>query len=132
MCHCDFNCECECQCGCVKSFSGVYQGSGNVYFVSLETGNTVVEVQDILLEIKKIANEIYYITFVELSPNPGTTFSCVATQSSENKYFIQSSTSGLNNFYFNKDEGFDILNVNFNTPNINNECFAASIKFYRK
>jgi len=44
-------------------------------------------------------------------------FTCVATQSKKNKLLLQSGTSGLNSFYFNEFKNFNILNINWNTPN---------------
>ncbi len=134
MSYCEFDCVCDLDCNCnfVKDFEGIYGGSGIVYIANLQTGEILEQIQDILLEIKKIANQVYFAKFTELAPNPGLTFSCVGTQTTENKYLIQSGTGGLNSFYFDITEGFDILNVNFSSPNINGESFGASIKFYRK
>jgi hypothetical protein len=122
---------------CQKDFEGVYEGYGIVYFISLKTGEAKEVYQNILLEVNKISDEVYFITFTELSPIPNLKFSCVATQSTENKLLLQSNTSGINSFYFIEEDGFNVLNANWNTPNDidifgSNIVQAASIKFYRK
>ena len=40
-------------------FEGVYEGNGDVYYVSLTTGEVIIENKKILLEIKNITPDIY-------------------------------------------------------------------------
>jgi hypothetical protein len=77
--------------------------------------------QDILLDIKKISDEIYLAQFNNLLIPNNTAFNCVATQSTENPNLIQSGTNGLNSFYF-KNKIYNVLHVNYTynlTENIN-------------
>ena len=92
-----------------KNFEGRWFANTTVNFTSAETRETVEEFQIVELEIKKIATESYLCIFTQIFPPPVTSvikssqFVCVATQSTENKFLIQSGTSGLNNFYFKTD-----------------------------
>ncbi len=93
-----------------KNFEGRWFANTTLNFTSAETRETIEEFQIVELEIKKIANECYLCVFTQIYPPPSSSvindnqFVCVATQSTENKYLIQSgSSSGLNNFYFRND-----------------------------
>ncbi len=133
MCHCEIDLDCNCNCDFVKDFEGVYKGVGKVYYVNLETKEVyLVEEQTNLLEIKKIADKLYFITITELVPNPGLSFSIIANQTTENKYLIQSGGDGLNSYYFDVTEGFDVLNSSFTTPNTDGKSFGGSIKYIRQ
>jgi len=117
-----------------KIFEGVWVGHGKVYYTTLYPNmeNKIDEVREhIQLEIKKITDQIYFISIIRDIPLKNIIFNCVCTQSTENKLLLQSSTSGLNNFYFIKEECGEILHVNWTTPNINNVCQSAVIEFYR-
>ena len=92
-----------------KNFEGRWLANTTLNFTSAETRETVVEFQIVELEIKKIATESYLCVFTQIFPPPVSSviktnqFVCVASQPTENKFFIQSGTSGLNNFYFKSD-----------------------------
>lgn len=116
------------------SFAGIWTATGPVYNYNTKTGTVKVEQQSIVLSITKFTDKIYFGTFTELSPTPGVSFNFVANQTSQDKNFIQSATSGLNSFYFTEKEGYNVLNANFNTSVTvaNSEVITADLKFVRK
>jgi hypothetical protein len=97
-----------------KNFEGRWLSNGIIYFTSAATRETVEEFQIVELEIKKIAEQIYLCVFTQIYPpiannsvSNSNQFVCVGTQSTENKYLLQSGTGGLNTFYFKTDTDSD-------------------------
>ena len=92
-----------------KNFEGRWMANTTVNFTSVETRETIEEFQIVELEIKKIADENFLCIFTQIFPPPASSviktsqFVCVGTQSTENKFLIQSGTGGLNSFYFKTD-----------------------------
>ena len=92
-----------------KNFEGRWLANTTLNFTSAETRETVEEFQIVELEIKKITDQAFLCVFTQIFPPPASSviktnqFVCVATQSTENKFLIQSGTAGLNNFYFKSD-----------------------------
>lgn len=121
----------------IQGFAGTWTARGPVYFYNTKTGDLKVENQQIVLSITKFTDKIFFGTFTELSPTPGVSFNFVANQTTSDKNLIQSATSGLNSFYFNETEGYNILNVSFNgtiaVPTFGeNVVITADLKFARK
>lgn len=118
---------------CEKNFEGVWSSIGKVYYTDLTPNSeneSIYVDQYIILKINKIDNNIYFISFIDKNKPTNNIFNCTATQSTENKWLLQSSTSGLDNFYFTEHDS-ETLNVNYTTPVSNNKCQSAVFKFHR-
>jgi hypothetical protein len=130
-----------------KNFEGRWMANTTVHFTSAETRETIEEFQIVELEIKKIADQSYLCIFTQIYPSTTSSviknnqFVCVATQTTDNKYLLQSGTSGLNNFYFKTDSEKkhidtcceeDVLYTTFNDSVRNNRVVIGWISGAQK
>ena len=110
-------------------YEGKWYGVGLIY--KFDCDNNIIDKnkQFIILNIKKIDDEIYTCQFTILNKN-NQIINCVATQIfKENPFLLQSGTSGHYTFDYLPKGG---IYVNFTTPTQNEQSMAQVITYYRK